>query len=354
MVSRSEHFKKGTPVLLVLKLAALAALALSLRLYSGYAPASGPGVVGTVLLVAAMAGVLFGLGRVAPGLDLGVTILVLAGSLVFPTMVGLSVLGSRGENQERERAGEALVQRFTHPQDAKELAAFLLEPGRVLQGYDAPPEGIERLARFVRSLPEADVKAHPLAESLLLGLEVEPSPGVGSANFHTPALEAMCRLYLLIKERSGFAPETASFYFRARDRVVTRIAEVGRERWLEEIGREHPAFQQVAWGDQFYAERFEALFPTAAPGPVVSRTLGSLPLHVLLTVNRPYLPAPPGMERTVFASTERSRRLALNDTREALALLRSRGVDFTPEELGEEGLRAFLETVRAATPPEQP
>lgn len=349
----SGDSKKGTSLLLI-KLAALAALALSLRLYKGYAPGSGPGVPAAVLLVAAMAGLLFGLGRVAPArLDQGLALLVLCVSLVFPAVVGLSVLGSWRENRERERTGEALLHRFTHPRDAKELATFLLGPGRVAQGYDVPPEGVQRLEQYVLSLPAEEVKAHHLAESLLLGLEVEPAPGVGSGNFHTPALEAMCRLYLKLKERSGFAPETAPFYLRARDRVVSRIAELGRERWLEELGWEHPAFQQVAWGGQFHASRFEELFPATASTPVwvVSRTLGSLPLHVVLTLNLPYFPSPPGVERTVYPSTGFNRLYALNQTREALELMRSRGVDFTDEELGDPGLRAFLETVRAATPP---
>lgn len=345
--------RKGGKALVVIKLVALALLALSIWAAPGLGPTStrNTSLLTTTFWVGLAALLLFGGESFLPRwLNKTLTIMAFCVALIVPlAFVGLMVT-AMSESSSRKRGSEELVQKMTSPGGLKTLAAFFLDPYRVAPGLNLEASQVERIEQYLLSLPPQQLKQQHVAESLLMGLFVEPSPSLVSGTFHTPALDAMYRLYPKLREHSGFSPADAPFYLQQRDRVVSRLAELGREKWLEEIRQEHPAFETVSSTGTFAEERFQALFPTplAPHERVVSRSLGSLPLHVLVSLNMRYFPSPSGPAPN---PDPRFSQYDLNRTREALELMKSRGLDFTEEELRAPGLRAYLDIVRAATPP---
>ncbi|WP_375765526.1 hypothetical protein NR798_27885 [Archangium gephyra] len=342
--------------MVVIKLIALALLALGIWAAPGLNPTSSRMTsLGTVAFWVGVAAVLLFAGgsSIPRWLDKTRSIVALCVALVIPVSLVAFMVVALSEKSSRERGSENLVVEMTSPGGVKKLADFFFQPDRVAPGLHLEPSQVERIEQYVLSLPPEQLMKHHLAENLLMGLFADTSPVVASGTFHTPALDAMYRLYPKLKERSGFSPADAPFYLQQRDRLASRLAELGREKWLEELRQEHPAFQELSRGESFSAERFHALFPTplAPRERVVSRSLGSLPLHVLVTLNLGYFPAPSGPKQAPDPIRERYRLDALNATREALKQMKSRGVDFTEEERQAPGLKAFLDTVRAATPP---
>ncbi len=341
--------------MVVIKLIALALLALGIWAAPGLNPTSSrlTGLATVAFWVGVAAVLLFAGGSSIPRwLDKTRSIVALCVALVVPLSLVALMVVALSEKSSRQRGSEKLVVEMTSPGGVKKLADFFLQPDRVAPGLHLEPSQVERIEQYVLSLPPEQLEKHHLAENLLMSLFADTSPVVGSGTFHTPALDAMYRLYPKLKERSGFSPADAPFYLQQRDRLASRLAELGREKWLEEIRQEHPAFQEVSRQEGISEERFHALFPTPL-GPeerVVSRSLGSLPLYVLVTLNLPYFPAPSGSQQAPDPFREQFRLEALNTTREVLKLMKSRGLDFTQEELRAPGLKAFLETVRAATP----
>lgn len=345
----------GQPVLFILlKLAALAGLAVTLTMVSAIYSTTAQGGMGwgqRVFWMGVAALVLFGVGRAMPQWDKGLTLMVLGGSLIAPAvLLGMQVSTWR-EHHARRRKQEAVLDRALAPGHLEELAAFLQRPVGDDSGLTLRTSDIERIERSLSTVPPEELRAHHLAERLLLGIELRPNPRSSLTETPPEVLEALCRLYPKLKERSGFSPAQAPFYLRQRDRAVSRVAELGRTSWLEEIHREHPGFQAFTEGASFADLELDKWIPTRlAPGErVVSRSLGSLPLHVLIEVNVKFFRPAPQVASDLEAYPDSARR-ALNETHRALALLKSRGVDFTEEELRDEGLQAFLETVRAATP----
>ncbi len=342
--------------MVVIKLIALMLLALSIWAAPGLNPTSSrlTGLATVAFWVGVAAVLLFAGGSSIPRwLDKTRSIVAICVALVVPlSLVGLMVV-ALSENSSRKRGAEKLVLEMTSSGNLEKLAAFFLQPDRVAPGLHLELSQVERLEQYVLSVPPERLRKHHLTESLLMGLFVDPSPSVVSGSFPPPALDAMYRLYPKLKEHSGFSPADAPFYLQQRDRVVSRLAELGREKWLEEIRQEHPAFREVSQVGSFSQERFHALFPTplAPEERVVSRSMGSLPLHVLVTMNLRYFPAPSGPARAADPFREKFRLDDLNTTREALELMKSRGIDFTEEERRAPGLKDFLATVRAATPP---
>lgn len=343
---------------ILLKLAALAGLAVTLSVVAAIYSTTpqggmGPGQRAFWVVVAAL--VLFGVGRAVPAWDKGLTLVVLGGSLIAPAILFGMQVSTWREESARRRKLEAVLDRILTPGHLEELAAFLQNPAGDDSGNTPRVSDIARLERHLSTLPPEELRAHHLAERLLVGIELRPNPRSSQSMMSSEVLEALCRLYPRLRERAGFSPDRAPFYLQQRDRAVSRVAELGRVAWLEEIRREHPGFQELTEGRSFARLAFDTLFPTPlAPGErKVSRSLGSLPLHVLVEVNLKFFrPAPqvPG----VLEPYPDSARAALNETREALERMRSRGLDFTEEELRDEGLQAFLGTVRAAVPPANP
>lgn len=235
---------KGGKALVVIKLVALALLALSIWAAPGLSPTStrNTSLLTVAFWVGLAALILFGGESFLPRwLNKTLTIMALCVALVVPlAFLGLMVTAF-SESSARKRGGEALVLQMTSPGGLATVAAFFLQPDRVIPGLYLGHSEVERIEQHLLSLPPEELKKHHLVESLLMGLFVEPSPSLASGTFDMPALDAMYRLYPKLKERSGFSPADAPFYLQQRDRLVSRLAELGREKWLEEIHQEHPA-----------------------------------------------------------------------------------------------------------------
>ena len=298
---------------------------------------------GQVLLTTAViALIVFGLGRLSPLLNKGLTIVLVIGALIVPgIIIGLRVVTWGEHASDRWEVRRALDKAMDkgHPEN---LVAYLREPSGPTRGLAPRPEDLAPLQQYVARLPPEEVKRLELARHLLVGLEIRTTMGQ-SSQLPDESLEVLCRLYVELERRTGLSPDTLSLDLRQRARVATRVAELGLVGWRHELTEEHPAFEQLS--RSFYKEVFKEMFPQPlAPGArVYSRTLGSLPLSVLL-LSDALVPLEPGAappeDPYGFGLSRRK------EMREDLALMKSRGVDFTEEELRDPGLQAYLEALR--------
>jgi hypothetical protein len=331
---------------LILQLIALALLAFSLRvlptLFSS-APAYPRPWLEVLLTTGVIAAIVFGLGSLAPVLSQGLTILLVLVALAVPgTLVGLRWV-TWGEQASARRQVARALHKAMERAHVENLAAFFAQPSGPLRGLATRPEDIDQLARYVASLPAEELERHQVAQHLLLGLELRPTQSQ-SSQLPDASLEALCRLYVDLERRLGLSPEALSLNLRQRARIASRVAELGLDGWRGEIvAQDHPAFNRL---NPFYTLLFEEVFPEPLPPGerVVSFTLGSLPLYLLLqadVLSRPDPGTPPQDDPYGFG------RNRLQELREALELMKSRGIDFTEEELRDADLQTFLRNVRA-------
>lgn len=336
--------------MLILQLIALALLAFGIRtsptLLSS-APAY-PKPWGRVLLTTGVIGLLvIGLGRLSPLLNTVLTVALVLASLVVPgIIIGLGVV-TKSEHASARREVERALRQAMDRAHVENLAAFLARPAGPLNGLAPQPEHLARLEPYVASLSVEELERHQVAQHLLAGLELRPS-SVQHSQLPDASIEALSRLYVGLERRLGLALATLPLHLRQRARIASRVAAVGLDGWRRELDAEHPAFGKL---HPYYNMVFEELFPEPLPPGerVVSATLGSLPLYLLLqndSLSGPHPGTPPQDDPHGFGLNR------LQETREALELMKSRGHDFTEEELRDEGLQTFLRNVRALLRPQ--
>ncbi|MBM7114815.1 hypothetical protein [Archangium primigenium] len=296
-----------------------------------------------LLTTAVIALVIFGLGRLAPGLNKVLTVLLVLGALLVPgIIIGLRVVTWGEQASARGEVRDALDAAMT-PGHVEKLAAYVLEPSGPTHGLAPTPEDIARLHAYAVGLPPEELKRHRVAQRLLKGLEIRPTDS-RSSQIPDESLEALSRLYVALQGRTGLDPETLPLDSRHRARIATRVAEVGLVGWRGEIKAEHPAYEVL--GTFFYKESVKELFPQPlGPGEqVVSRTLGSLPLYMLLrngALVQPEAGQAPVEDPYGFGVSR------MQETKELLAVMKALHIDFTEEELRDEDLRAYLQRLQA-------
>lgn len=341
----SPSFLRGrSPVFLALKLVALVLIVFSVWSASGLSDApsrpntSGAGLIGAVVLVVFLASHFL----LPPGVDKVLTIAGVVVGLFIPGVFLSFHVATLWETREHERELDTLVEGLTAPGHERELASYLFRPAPLLEG-----ERLGRLEQRLLTASPEELRREHLVECLLLGLQPIPA-----YNLELPeSLERLSRVYVRLKERLGVSWDEAPFYLRMRDRAVSRIAEVGTAAWLQEVNAESPYFARVVNYFTIYAFVIDETLPkTIAPGTEpFSRTLGSFPMHVLMVINKGNFPDPRDPEASdPEAAYSRD---APKDSRETLAVVRSRGLDFTPEERALPGLTAFLERLGVPPPP---
>ncbi len=296
-----------------------------------------------LLTTAVIALVIFGLGRLAPGLNKVLTVLLVLGALLVPgIIIGLRVVTWGEQASARGDVRSAMDTAMT-PGHVEKLAAYVLEPSGPTHGLAPTPEDIARLHAYAVGLSPEELKRHRVVEHLLKGLELRPSDS-RSSQLPDESLEALSRLYVALQARTGLDPETLPLDSRHRARIATRVAKVGLVGWRGEIKAEHPAYE--ALGTFFYKVSIEELFPQPL-GPderVVSRTLGSLPLYMLLksgALVRPEAGQAPVEDPYGFGLSRRQ------EEKELLAVMKALHLDFTEEELRDEDLRAYLQRLQS-------
>lgn len=341
----------------VLKLVALAAVAFTAgahnTMFSSAPARTNPKDVGFAVVL------VLGLFLVShfffpPRLDRVLTVLVLGLGLILPAVgIGMGFIAS-GERAERREALVVYLDQLLAPGQGRALATFLLSPsdspGSLYEQADA-----ERIAQRLLSASPEELREHHLVYCLLMGLNVSPS---GSRiGLQPDGLETFSRAYAQLKTRMDFPPRDAPFYVQQQDRVVSRIAEVGLEAWLSEVKAETPLFTQVFLGPYYSNDLLsEALREPLPPGTrVVSRTLGSVPMEVIVLTGKTVFPAPEGVVipwgKVNLALEDYFK---LRQLGEALQALRARNLDFAEEERALPGLAPLLERIRVALAQENP
>ena len=276
----------------------------------------------------------------APGLEKGMTYTLLALSLIIPTIVVSLVLMAAKDSVQKDNRARAVVKEVTGS-DLKTLVKFLSNP-RHYDEWDlrVSADDLESIRQHLIKIAPDELLTNLVPEAILLGLQFSPNPTVLSdvPGFNLDADWA--KLYLTAKNHTHFQTETKAFYFRQRDRVATAIATKGFTAWQEELKAEHPAFQEVAWGHSFFEDRFKEFFPHKVDHNISSKTLGSFPMLALIEINSRYLEIN-GMNWDRF-KRENEGWPSRFKSKEALDLIKSRGLDFTDEELRDPSLVRFL------------
>lgn len=334
------------PMLLAIQLIALLlvafGIAVSPTLFSS-APAYNRPWGQVLLTTAVIALILFGLGRLAPALNKGLTVLLVIGALIVPAIVIGLVAVTRGEQLSARWEVHSALRKAMKPERLEDLAAYLEQPAGPQNGLAPTPEDMEGLRQYVATLPVDALKQHRVAQRLLKGLEIRPSDS-RSSQLPDESLEVLCRLFVDLQQRLGLALEELPLDSRQRARFASRVAAVGLVGWRGELTAEHPAYTRLS--PFFYKETFLEQFPQplASGERVYSTTLGSLPLYLLLKnrdLVQPEPGTPPVEDPYDFAASHRK------DVRELLDAMKSRGVDFTEEELRDPDLQTFLASLRA-------
>lgn len=294
------------------------------------------------LFTAVVSVIVFGLGRLLPQVNKGTTVLLVLGALIVPGIViGLGVV-VWGEKAADRWAVRGALREAMNREHVKSLALFLEQPAGPQRALEVQPKDLARLEHYIDTLPPEVLNHHHVVEHLLRGIEIR----VASRASQLPdaSVEALCRLYVKLRTRLGFTPEGRPLDLRQRARIASRVAELGLVEWRWELNREHKAFLELS--PYFESGHFKALFPQplAPEQHVYSRTLGSLPLWMLMQRDA-LAPPPPDAEPEGEPSDAEAR--WYQEVREDLALMRSRGIDFTEDELHDERLRAFLQRAGA-------